>query len=286
MKNMRLAVTFLMILAVASVGAGCAGKTGDAASVSTPPPKERTANAKPDTAAKTQTKKPAEDKTQTPGGDDDLAFLDEDDDAKVMQHSIPDPLEPINRAMCWFNDGLYQVVDPVAEVYRTIFPAEVRGLVGNFFYNLSTPVRFVSHVLQGEISDAGLEVGRLVINSTVGFFGFGDVATPLGVPKPSDEDMGQAFGSWGVNHGFYLVLPFFGPSSARDAVGTATGYFLDPLTYYPEDWKAQWGLKAGRIFNEAANILPSYFALKDSALDPYIAIRDFYTQMRADDLAE
>jgi phospholipid-binding lipoprotein MlaA len=283
MKPSRIILTLLIIIAFSLAGAGCASKQTDTAAGSESSEPQAAATAENMAEESAGAEKPeAEAKTagQENIAEDDLSFLEGEETELQDYQSIADPLEPFNRAMFWFNDVLYQVIDPVATAYRLIFPEEVRTLFGNFFYNLTMPVRFVSNVLQGDLSDAGLEVGRFVINSTVGFLGFADAASMMEIPKPSDEDLGQTFGAWGIDHGFYLVLPFMGPNSLRDGLGMAGGYFLDPLTYYPDEWELRWGFKGFRVFHEASNILPNYFDLKDSALDPYVAVRDFYSQMR------
>jgi phospholipid-binding lipoprotein MlaA len=132
-----------------------------------------------------------------------------------------DPLEPLNRAVYRFNDAVDEAVaKPVATAYRDLLHEEIRGRVRNFFANLGDLWIGANDVLQGKFFD-GFESGmRFVFNSTLGLFGLHDVASEMGIEK-RNEDFGQTFGWWGAGEGPYLVLPFFGSSTARDALGMA-----------------------------------------------------------------
>jgi phospholipid-binding lipoprotein MlaA len=195
--------------------------------------------------------------------------------------TIADPLEPWNRMWFGFNDWFYrQVLDPTAKGYKTVVPTDYRLVVRNFFRNLLTPVRFVGAVLQADGEAAALELARFAANTTVGVLGMGDPAGEvMGLKRPSPEDLGQAMGKWGVGHGFYLVWPVLGPSSARDSLGMAGEYFLDP-TFYLRPWEYAAGATAWRYLNDYSFSIGDYQDLTDAALDPYVAVRDFYLQYR------
>ena len=129
-----------------------------------------------------------------------------------------DPLEPVNRAVFKFNDGLDRVLlQPVAKGYRSALPQPVRHGVGNFFGNLGEPLIAFNNLLQGKFDQSMTEVARFGTNSVFGIFGLIDVATSLGIEK-HNEDFGQTLGRWGVGGGPYLVLPVLGPSTLRDGV--------------------------------------------------------------------
>src|SRR5690606_16255402 len=124
-------------------------------------------------------------------GDD---FEDEDffvfDEGGEEEEAISDPFEGFNRAMFSFNDTLYRaVLKPVARALR-ILPVPVRTSAGNFFSNLGTPISSISALLQGDLPNAGTELGRFGVNSTVGILGLFDPATGMGLEQ-DDEDMGQ-----------------------------------------------------------------------------------------------
>ncbi len=193
---------------------------------------------------------------------------------------VADPIEPVNRGIFYVNDKLYRwVLKPVAKGYSYVVPEAVRTGVRNFFSNLGTPVRAVNTLLQGKIKETGTELARFVINSTVGMAGFFDAAKDWRLER-KDEDTGQTLGAWGLGNGFYLVLPFLGPSTARDAVGTVGDSFLDPLAYLLEPRDAIYA-RVLRAENELSFRLNEYDELTGAAVDPYVAVRDAYIQYRA-----
>ena len=192
-----------------------------------------------------------------------------------------DPLEPMNRVIYKVNDGLDKVVmKPVATVYKTVIPQFARTGVTNFFNNLYDVLTALNNLLQGKVGDAVSDVGRIAINSTVGLAGLIDVATEVGLEKHK-EDFGQTLGRWGINSGPYLQIPFFGPSSFRDGVGSMVDFKLDPIRWIWRDHVATrnsvWGLY---VINLRANLLDSTKILDEAALDPYEFQRDAYLQRR------
>ncbi len=195
--------------------------------------------------------------------------------------SIADPIEPINRALFVFNDkAYYWVMKPVARGYRAVVPETVRIMVKNFFSNLAMPIRFANNLLQGKIRNSGVELARFAINTTAGIGGLFDPAKNDYHIEPRNEDLGQTFGRYGLGHGFYLVLPLLGPSSLRDAAGLAGDFFLDPVNYAGET-EVVVGVKIFKAENELSLRIGEYEDLTKSALDPYVAVRDAYSQYRA-----
>ncbi len=192
-----------------------------------------------------------------------------------------DPLEPINRAVYKFNDTLDKVVmKPVATVYREVLPDVVRTGVTNFFNNLYDILTALNNLLQGKIVDAASDVGRIAVNTTIGLAGLIDLATEFGLEKHK-EDFGQTLGRWGIGDGPYLQIPFFGPSSFRDALGAFVDFKVDPIYWIWRDHMAtrnsMWGLY---FVNLRANLLDSTKILDEAALDPYEFQRDAYLQRR------
>lgn len=209
--------------------------------------------------------------------DDDDAYMEE---AYVTQ-LIPDPLEGWNRAMFILNDGLTNyLARPINAGYTAITPQPVRSGFSNFFNNLYFPVRFINCLLQGKGQAAGQEFGKFIINSTAGLGGFVNY-TALNHPelKAGEEDFGQTLGVWGVGEGIYLYWPLLGPSNARDSVGKVGDWAADPLTWVSPAWVA-WTAKSMRTVNELDGILHLYDELTKSAIEPYTAVRDAYTQYR------
>ncbi|NNG46381.1 MAG: VacJ family lipoprotein [Deltaproteobacteria bacterium] len=193
---------------------------------------------------------------------------------------LADPLEPLNRALFVFNDKAYfWVMKPVAQGYAAIVPEMARISVRNFFRNITMPIRFVNNLLQGKIRNSGVELLRFFVNTTAGIGGLFDPAKNDFSLEPRNEDLGQTLGKYGLGHGFYLVLPLLGPSSLRNTVGLAGDYFLDPVNYV-DDSKVVIGAKVLRAENEVSLRIGEYEDLTKSSIDPYVAVRDAYSQYR------
>lgn len=213
--------------------------------------------------------------------DDLLADELADDDALAAPVLVPDPLLHWNQAMYQVNDRLYfWLLKPVASGYRAAVPTPLRQAVRNWFHNIAAPARFVSCALQGKFAAAGGELGGFLMNSTAGMLGFGNPARRFPALNPEAEDLGQTFGVWGADHGFYLVWPLLGPSSLRDTVGTVGEIFLDPLYWYVDPSLARLGITAVDVVNETSFRIGDYEALKAAAIEPYSALRDAYIQHR------
>lgn len=209
---------------------------------------------------------------------DDSFGEDEEEEEEVVQ--IADPIYYWNKGMYHFNDKLYfWLWKPAARGYRWAVPELARRGVSNFFYNLRFPIRFVSCLLQAKGSAAVGELGRFVVNTTAGVAGFRNVAKAHPKLNPSEEDLGQTFGRWGIGSGFYIVWPFLGPSTLRESVGWVGDLFLDPVTYV-DPKEASAGIMAYETLNKASFTIGDYEALKEAALEPYVAIRDAYVQNR------
>jgi len=219
--------------------------------------------------------------TQSKAEDEELdEVLFEDFDEPYESDSISDPLYYFNYLMYSVNDFLYfQAIKPIAKGYKVIIPVQARKGLSNFFHNIIFPVRFINNVLQGEIKDAGAEIGIFVINSTIGVLGFAQVAQNEFDLHTADEDLGQTLGSYNIGNGFYLVLPIFGPSTFRDLIGRVGDSFLNPVNYV-EPWGYSLGIKAVDTINTVSFHLGDYEALKKASLDPYVAIRNAYIQNR------
>jgi len=199
--------------------------------------------------------------------------------------TVPDPLEPLNRAFFEFNDRLYfWVLKPVATGYKTVVPEEVRVCTRNFFHNLAFPVRFVNNLFQGKFFGAFEETCGFLVNSVVGLGGLADIATAVDL-KRHEEDLGQTLAVYGSGPAFYIHWPFFGPSTLRDTIGMVGDGFLDPVSYLGTYWYAP-GARAFNVVNETSLRIGDYESLKKAALDPYVALRDAYYQNRLSKIKE
>ncbi len=190
-----------------------------------------------------------------------------------------DPWESYNRAIYSFNDGLDRVVlKPVAKGYRAITPSFLDRGITNIFGNLEDVVTAVNNLLQFKLHQASSDVGRILVNTTVGLLGFFDVATKWDLEK-HDEDFGQTLGAWGMGPGPYFVLPVLGPRTVRDTGGLVVDWFTNPLTYIEDD-EVRWGLRVLQAVDKRADLLGAKNVLKEAALDEYEFVRDAYLQRR------
>jgi phospholipid-binding lipoprotein MlaA len=197
---------------------------------------------------------------------------------------VNDPLEPINRAIFDFNEVVQDaLLRPIAKFYNETVPLTVRQGVSNFLHNLSTPVILANDILQGEFNRALQTFGRALVNSTYGILGFADLAGELGVER-HNEDFGQTLAVYGVEEGFYLVLPILGPSNPRDAVGKlVVDPFFDPLGLWMDntDREAEsFGMMGGKGIDEYASVVEELDQVKKTSVDYYAAIRSLYRQKR------
>jgi phospholipid-binding lipoprotein MlaA len=190
-----------------------------------------------------------------------------------------DPLEPFNRGVYQFNEGVDRaVLKPVAQAYQKVIPEFVRFSVSNFFSNINDVIVGLNNLLQGKFTAAYADLGRVAINTTLGLGGLFDIASEAGIEK-HNEDFGQTLGYWGVGNGPFLMLPLLGPSTGRDAVGSFVDHYADVVTYVdPVHNRNQlWGT---RIVNRRAELLDASTVLQTAALDPYEFLRDAYLQRR------
>lgn len=200
---------------------------------------------------------------------------------------INDSLETFNRAMFAINHQFYRfVAKPLAKVTVFLIPEPVLNAAGRVFDNVESPVRIASSLLQGKFKRAGQETGKLLVNSTVGVGGLW---------KPSDrieslkdvpaEDVGQAFGNWGVPAGPYLVLPVLGPSSVRDLVGKVGDTCLNPESWLgTEEFKRL--IHTCQAVVENPDRMETYDNATGDAVDPYVSMRESFVSYRRNAVAK
>jgi phospholipid-binding lipoprotein MlaA len=210
-----------------------------------------------------------------------------------------DPWEPMNTKIFEFNRQVDRfVLKPVAKGYDFVMPDLVQVGISNIFSNLRFAPRFLNNVFQGKLKGAGIEVGRFLINSTVGLAGFFDLAKKVDLVT-SEEDLGQTLGFYGVKPGPYLVLPMFPPFTVRDFVGYVGDVFLDPINWLvvpiievnnvpsviahknrTTSTLIRTGSRVGEIVNERSRNLEKYQGVEEATLDLYTAVRNAYLQTR------
>jgi len=187
-----------------------------------------------------------------------------------------DPFEDINRIVFNISDDLDQaVLRPAAEFYSEYTPLFLKNGITNVFSNLSEVDTIVNQLLQGKVWYAAQDTGRFVINSTVGIVGFFDIASRAGLEK-HDEDFGQTLGYWGVPTGFYLFVPFLGPTTLRDMLAKPTSWFLSG-NFSVSDEEASIFLNVLDVIETRERLLIAENLIVG---DKYDFVRDAYLQSR------
>lgn len=199
--------------------------------------------------------------------------------AALTEENPRDPYEGLNRSLFEVNEVVDKfATKPVAQVYDLAVPLPLKAAAGNFFGNVGDLWIGVNSALQGKFSEAGVDFGRLLVNSTIGIFGLFDVASELGLEK-HEEDAGQTLAVWGYGESAYLFVPLIGPRTVRDAFGFTLDIYADPFGYVlpvvPRNISLAW-----RFVDLRAALLPTDKVVEEAALDKYAYIRDAYLQRR------
>jgi len=195
------------------------------------------------------------------------------------KRSPQDPWESWNRGVYKFNDALDRAVaKPVARTYVRVVPQPIRTGVSNFFSNLHMPTVMINDALEGKFLAAANDLGRFLLNTTVGVGGLLDPATSAGLDK-NDADFGLTLGHWGVHPGPFVELPILGPSDVRDTTGRVADTYTNPQHYVKNAW-IEYGLYLPYFIDRRASLLPLDETLKNT-YDPYAFIRDAYLARRA-----
>lgn len=196
-----------------------------------------------------------------------------------------DPFEGFNRTMFEFNDKLDQVaLKPAAIVYRDVTPSFVQTGIGNFFQNIGDAWTAVNNLLQLKIEDGLNDIMRVAVNTTFGFGGILDISSEAGLPQHY-QDFGSTLGYWGVPSGPYVVLPFLGSSTLRDAA-------VLPIEVQGDAWnhvnptRLRVTGSIVRLVDKRAAVLDASNLLEEVSLDRYEFLRDTYMQRRESKVTE
>jgi phospholipid-binding lipoprotein MlaA len=205
----------------------------------------------------------------------------------IAKPRTDDPWEKWNRKAFAFNQAVDKaVIRPVAMGYRHVTTPNMRRAISNFYTNVRTPITMANDLLQGNPKAFFQSTGRFVVNTTLGFLGFFDPASQLGLPL-DEQDFGVTLAKWGVPDGPYLVLPLVGSTTGRDVFRMPVDYVFDPLTWYSNS----------HDYRYEAQRLPTWFylvtlrargidaeGLLEGVYDPYVFYRDAYRQQRTYDV--
>ena len=218
------------------------------------------------------------------------AFAGSDGELELSKKNKPtkDCFEKVNRASFALNQGLDKVIfKPVAKGYRTL-PSPIRTGTSNVLENLSNLITIPNNVLQADFKMAGINAGRLVLNTTVGILGIFDVADKMGFPEYVKEDYGQTFGKWGMGPGCYLVVPVLGPTTIRDTAGGFVNV-LGGDPYYNLSSNGNNEYLDGKLYAATKLIsavdfrsknIESFENLEKNSIDFYASVRSLYLQDR------
>jgi phospholipid-binding lipoprotein MlaA len=285
-------LAFCLLGVAMTVATGCAGKTGTAQP-------QGLSDARPVVA---ETPAPAPSPPPKTQPDEPLDPFARAEEGAGEEY---DPWEPVNTNIFEFNRQVDRfVLKPVAKGYNFVVPDMVQVGVSNMFTNLRFAPRFLNNVFQGKVKGAGIEMGRFLINSTVGLAGFFDPAKHIDLVTP-EEDLGQTLGFYGVKPGPYIVLPLLPPFTVRDFVGFVGDVFLNPINWLVlpiievegvpsvidhEDRMTtsiiQTGSRVGEVINERSRNLEKFQGVEEATLDLYTAVRNAYLQKRAQAIGE
>ena len=218
------------------------------------------------------------------------SYAGSDGEIEISKKKKPtkDCFESVNRASFTLNQGLDKVIfKPVAKGYRKL-PSPIKDGTTNVLENLSSLITIPNNVLQGDLKMAGVNTGRLLVNTTVGILGIFDVAKKMGFPEYTKEDYGQTFGKWGIGPGCYLVLPVLGPTTIRDTLGSFANVMGgDP--YYNLSVNGNNEYLDGKLYAATKTISAIDFRAKNietldnlekNSVDFYASVKSVYLQDR------
>ncbi len=202
-----------------------------------------------------------------------------------VEQPYSDPLEGLNRGVFRFNETIDRwAVEPIAKGWDFVVPDPVQRSLDRFYQNLGAPIDVANNFLQAKMENACMTALRFAVNSSVGLAGFFDPATSLGLER-RDEDFGQTLAVYGVPNGPYLVLPLLGPSTPRDAVGTAADSPLGIYTLFVPTL-ATVGVQAVRLVNTRARLLDPIRQSREDSLDYYVFVRNAYVDYRRNQIVD
>jgi phospholipid-binding lipoprotein MlaA len=187
-----------------------------------------------------------------------------------------DPYEKSNRKVFEFNNKIDKLfLRPVTDFYDKATPEFAQTSITNFFANLDDIRISINNLLQGNVVESMSDITRFFINSIFGLGGFFDVASEMGLEKHS-EDFGQTLGKWGAKPGPYLMLPFLGPSTTRDAFTFVGDTALAPALSLDDN-----AARVGLISLDLINTYSAFTGIADiESKDQYAFLRDAYLERR------
>lgn len=193
-----------------------------------------------------------------------------------------DPMESFNRKIYSFNktfDGM--IMKPLAVGYKNITPTPVNNSITNFFNNMTTITSMINDVFQFNFNRLAKDFSTFFLNTTFGVLGFIDVASSFDLAN-SNNDFGLTLSKWGVKKSDYFVMPFLGPSTLRDGLGTVVDIAMpgSPFNFFVLNPNHRIGIFALRLIDLRANLLGATSIISMASIDEYAFVRDAYLQRR------
>jgi len=208
---------------------------------------------------------------------------------EINKGVIHDPFENFNRKVYKFNDTVDRYfVEHIARAYRKSVPKPARTSIRRFIDNLTLPISAFNSFAQGKVDNGLASISSFLINSTLGVGGFFEIAGKKGI-NYEREDFGQTLGYWGMSSDNFLMLPFFGPSNARDLGGFVFDRSLDPIGFNVLHFGGSANLIDGnyriantfvKVVDNREELLDILDSIRKDSFDPYATIRSAYLQRR------
>jgi len=202
--------------------------------------------------------------------------------ASASKGQVYDPFEKVNRVVYRFNNAVDRaILKPLADGYVAITPREGRIVVSNFFDNAQYFGTILNDFLQGKGEQGISDLGRFLLNTTLGIGGLFDPATSIGLMQHK-EDFGQTMAVWGASPGAYLVLPLLGPDTVRNTPNIAVSTLTDVLFYgsYFVTLAVTIPVSILGVADARSRASNAIRFVNESALDPYVFTREAWMQHR------
>lgn len=197
----------------------------------------------------------------------------------VSFENYKDPFIRVNRYIFAFNHKAYRyLLIPLAKGYQKAVPDPAQKSIGNFFYNIKTPIYIFNHVLQANPQGALNNTLRFGINSTVGILGLFDPAAQWFQIEKAETHLEQTISHYGLGYGVYLVLPLLGSSDTRNGFSLIMDYMLNPLNYAGIKGSERVLLYSADYINDFSPLADQYLKIYAKAEDPYLFFRNMYLQ--------
>ena len=198
--------------------------------------------------------------------------------------------EKASRSIFKFNMAIDDaIIEPVAKGYSKL-PEPLKKGTSNFTSNISTLLSIPTSLLQGNFDQLAHSTGSVIINSTIGIFGFLNPAEKIGL-RPSKEDFGQTLGTYGFGTGCYFVLPILGPTTLRDSFGLLVDSYLDPFAHVTIREKElfnisgnnldYYSVKGATAVDFRSDNIANFDSLEKNSLDLYSSLKSIYLQDRS-----